>query len=65
MTEDHQREKYNIEECYSDFLIYCNNRVQSTINVDQYVTVMNVRDKELINKIKKILLTREIERKFW
>ena len=27
MTNDHQREKYNIEECLSDFLIYYNDIV--------------------------------------
>ena len=32
MAKDHQREKYNIEECLSDFLIYYNDRVHSTTN---------------------------------
>ena len=30
MAKDHQREKYNIEECLIDFLIYYNDRVHIT-----------------------------------
>ena len=42
MVKDHQREKYNIEECLSDFLIYYNEKVHSNIKVASYVAMMNV-----------------------
>ena len=64
MAKDHQREKYNIEECLSDFLIYYNNRVHSKTKVSPYVSMMNVRDKELLKKLEKILLTGERVQKF-
>ena len=65
MAENHQREKYRIEECLSDFLIYYNDRVHSTIKVSLYVSLMNVGNKELLKKyLDKILLTGEIMRKF-
>ena len=48
MAKDHQREKYNIEECLCDFLIYYNVRVHSTTKVAPYVAMMNVGDKELL-----------------
>ena len=46
-AKDHQREKYTIFECISDFLIYYNDRIHSTTKVSPYVTMMNVGDKEL------------------
>ena len=65
MAKDHQREKYNIEECLSDFLIYYNDREHSKTKVAPHVAMMNVGNKELLKKLEKILLTREIVRKFW
>ena len=36
MVKDHRREKYNIEECLSDFLIYFHDRVHSTTKIAKY-----------------------------
>ena len=58
MAKDHQREKYNIEECLSDFLIYYNDRVHSTTKVAPYVAMMNVGDKELLKKIRENTINR-------
>ena len=64
MAKVHQREKYNIEERLSDFLIYYNGRVHSTTQVVPYVAMMNVGNKELLKKLKKILLIGDVVRKF-
>ena len=58
MVKDHQREKYNIEDCLSDFLIYYNHRVHSTTKVASYVAMMNVGDKELYKKIRENTINR-------
>ena len=65
MVKDHQREKYNIEECLSDNLIYYNDRVHSTTKVAPYVAMMNVGDKEFLKKLEKILLIGERVQKFY
>ena len=59
MAKDHQREKYNIEECLSDILIYYNDRIHLTTKVASYVAMMNVGDKDLLKKLEKILLIGE------
>ena len=58
MAKDHQREKYNIDECLSDFLIYYNDRVHSTTKVAPYVAMMNVGDKEFLKKIRENTINR-------
>ena len=65
MIKDHQKEKYNIEECLRNFLIYYNDRVHSTTKVDPYVAMMNIGEKELLKKLEKILSTKERVQKFW
>ena len=59
VAKDHQRDKYNIEECLSDFHIYFNDRLHSTTKVAPYVAMVNVGDKELLKKLDKILLIGE------
>ena len=65
MIKGHQREKYNIEECLSNFLFYYNDRVHLMTKVAPYVAMMNARDKQLLKKLEKILLTEVIVRNFW
>ena len=47
LEKDRQKDKYNLEES-----IYNNDREHSIINVTPFIAMMNVDNKDLINKIR-------------
>ena len=47
----HKKDKYDLEDCVNDFLIYYNNRKHSTTDIAPYVIMINVNDQELIQKV--------------
>ena len=44
MTKYHKKDKYDLEDCVNDFLIYYNNRKHSTNGIAPYVIMRNVND---------------------
>ena len=51
-AKDHQKNRYNLEESIYDFLLYYNDRKDSTIKVVPFRTVIDIENKDLIDKIK-------------
>ena len=51
MVKYHKKDKYDLEDCVNDFLIYYNNRKHSTTGIAPYVIMRNVNDQELIQKV--------------
>ena len=51
MAKYHKKDKYDLEDCVTDFLIYYNKRKHSTIEIAPYVIMRNVNDQELIQKV--------------
>ena len=51
MAKYHKKDKYDLEDCVNDFLIYYNNRKHSTNWIAPYVIMRNVNDQELIQKV--------------
>ena len=52
MAKYHKKDKYDLEDCANDFLIYYyNNRKHSTTGIAPYVIKRNVNDQELIQKV--------------
>ena len=47
MTKYHKKDKYDLDDCVNDFLIYYNNRKHSTTGIVPYVIMRNVKDQEL------------------
>ena len=47
----HKKDKYDLEDCVNEFLIYYNNRKHSTTGIAPYVIMRNVNNQELIQKI--------------
>ena len=50
MAKYHKKDKYDLEYCVNDFLIYYN-RKHSTTGIARYVIMRNVNDQELIQKV--------------
>ena len=46
-----KKDKYDLEDCVNDFLIYYNNRKRSTTGITPYVIMRNVNDQKLIQKV--------------
>ena len=61
MAKYHKKDKYDLEDCVNDFLIFYNNRKHSTTEIAPYVIMRNTNDQELIQKI--ITENREDENK--
>ena len=57
-SKDHQKYRYNLEESYCDFLIYYNDREHSTIKLAPFRAMMNIENKDLINKIRENIIKR-------
>ena len=51
MVKYHKKDKYDLEDCVNDFLIYYNNRKHSTTEIAPYVIMRIVNDQELIQKV--------------
>ena len=51
MAKYHKKDKYDLEDCVTDFLIYYNNRKHSTTGIAPYAIMRNVNDQELIQKV--------------
>ena len=51
MAKYHKKDKYDLEDCANDFLIYYNNWKHNTTEITPYVIMRNVNDQELIQKV--------------
>ena len=50
MAKYHKKDKYDLEDCVNDFLIYYNNRKHSTTGIAPYVIMRNVNDQEFYSE---------------
>ena len=51
MAKYHKKDKYDLEDCVTDYLIYYNNRKHSMTRIAPYVIMRNVNDQKLIQKV--------------
>ena len=51
MAKYHKNDKYDLEDCLNNFLIYYNNRKHNTTEIAPYVIMRNANDQELIQKV--------------